>query len=109
MKKLSHPKLQSASLLQIPTLKEVKSPEDLHTWLKQRLYLHYRLGKKTYFPSINIAHSTEDDDSSVETSSDEELLAKRQKEFSIEQKKILQEIVHLKEENKRLLSSSKMW
>ena len=109
VKRFSHPKLQSATLSQIPTLKKIESPEGLYEWLKQRLHMHYRLGKKPYFPSINIAHCTEDDDISLEINCDEELLTKRQREDSAEKKKMIEEIKYLKEENKKLLNSSKMW
>ena len=110
VKKVSHPSLQSASLLQVPTLKNLDSPEELYSWLKERLHLHYRLGKKTYFPSINVAHFAEESDSlSLQEDSDDELLAKRKAEFSAEKQKIVDEISQLREENRKLLSSSKTW
>jgi hypothetical protein len=108
-KRFSHPKLQSAALSKIPTLKNIESSEGLYEWLKQRLHLHYRLGKKPYFPSINIAHCTEDVDASLDLSCDEELLDKIQREESVEKKKMIEEITYLREENNKLLNASKMW
>jgi len=109
VKKVSHPMLQSASLLQIPTLKNMESPEELYHWLKERLHLHYKLGKKTYFPSINVAHFAEGDGSDYfREDSDEEMLGKRNLDLSAH-KKVLEEVKQLKDDNTRLLSSSKMW
>ena len=72
--------------------------------------LHYRLGKKTYFPSINVAHFAEEHDhSGLEEDSDGELLVKRKAEFSAENKKVVEEMNQLRDENRKLLSSSKMW
>ena len=110
VKNVSHPKLQSASLLQIPTLKNMESPEELYRWLKERLQLHYRLGKQPYFPSINVAHFAEEDSiCGLQQDCEEELLAKRQVELAADKKKLEEELSQLREENRKLLSSSKMW
>lgn len=127
-KATTHPQLQSAPVLNIPTFKDIKSAEDLYQWLKKRSELHYKLGQMTYFPRFNIRHFTQEDGAIVEMSCDEELdlftdneedsmndqelltneeelLTKRKTEYSSEKKKMLEEIAHLKEENKKLLGS----
>lgn len=111
VKKISHPKLTSASLLQIPSLRSLESPADLHRWLRERLYLHYQLGKKTYFPTINIAHTDieEEEEDRNKASEDVPLLEKRGLELSVEIEQLENSIARLKVENKRLLSSSRVW
>src|SRR5688572_22231963 len=48
VKRSSHPMIQSCSILKIPSLRNSTSYEQLYRWLKERLRLHARLGKKTY-------------------------------------------------------------
>ena len=108
VKKISHPAIQSASVLKIPSLRNVTSPEEFYEWLRDRLVLHQKLGKKLYFPSINMAHfNTEDEGEDQEDTG--EMLNKRVEELSQEQKKTQVEIKRLKDHNHQLLSSSKSW
>ena len=109
VKRTSHPKLQSASVLKIPTLKFASTHEDLYRWLKDRLRLHHRLGKKTFFPSINTSHFNEEDDYSEDVSDEPECLGKRFDKNCHELEHARQEISKLKDENQRLLNSSKVW
>ena len=108
VKKISHPPLQSASVLKIPSLRKTSSPEDLYDWLRERLEIHQRLGKKLYFPSINMSHFTSDEEIEEDTEP-EELLCKRYSELAEEKKKVEEQIEKLKEDNKKLLCSSKNW
>ena len=103
VKKISHPTLQSASVLKIPSLRNTTSPEALHRWLRERLTVHHNLGKKKlYFPSINIAHFDSEEDEEEDIGESAELLAKRCVAVS-------EENHQLREQNKQLLFSSKSW
>ena len=110
IKRLSHPPLQSASVLKIPSLRNADSPEALYEWLRERLTMHYKLGKKLYFPSINIAHFNSEEDETDEDSKDQkEYLCKRVEQLSEEKVKTQEEIKQLREDNNRLQNSSKTW
>ena len=107
VKRLSHPPLQSASVLKIPSLRNVESPEALYEWLRERLIMHYSLGKKVFFPSINIAHFDSEENKTDEDQ--KELLCKRVEQLSEEKLKTEQEVRQLREDNNKLLHSSKSW
>ena len=110
VKRLSHPSLQSASVLKIPSLRRADSPEDLYEWLRSRMIVQYNLGQKVYFPTINTAHfSSGDDDTEDEEQQSSEFLGKRMKELNEEKLKTEQEMNQLKEENNRLLGASRSW
>ena len=111
VKRFSHPHLQSASVLKIPSLRKVSSPEELYDWLIERMIMHRRLGKKLYFPSINVAHHSPEDeeDTTEEAKEPESFLTKREAQMSQDDNSIFKELEHLREDNKRLLSSSKAW
>ena len=110
VKRHSHPPLQSASVLKIPTLRNTTTPEALHQWIRERLKVHSRLGKILYFPSINVAHFHSEEDSAPEDLYDTvEMLSKRNEILIEENEKISTEIKALREENKKLLASSKCW
>ena len=109
VKKMSHPSIQSASVLKIPSLRNGSSHEELYRWLKERLRVHGRLGKKTYFPSINTAHFDDDDEHCEDKTEDMELLGKRFANTLHELDKARDEIHRLQEDNKKLLSASKSW
>ena len=87
-----------------------RSPEELHRWLKERYKVHKQLGLKTYFPSINIAHS---DIEEVVCHGDYcnslETLGKRNQILSYENQKSNEELTVLREENRRLLGAVKRW
>ena len=55
--RISHPLIQSASVLKIPSLRKVNSPEELYDWPRERMMVHLKLEKKLYFPSINMPTS----------------------------------------------------
>ena len=110
-KKAGHPELQSASVLKIPTLRSVENPEDLYEWIRNRMEIHNRIGKKPLFPSINTYHSSqnEQEKTEVEEGVEKEYLVKRFEELAIKQKESQEKINQLIEDNKRLLASSKNW
>lgn len=77
VKKASHPTIQSASVLKIPSLKSSADPDDLYRWLKNRLRAHHKLELKTYFPTINTAHFTSEADYNDDSDEQLEVLGKR--------------------------------
>ena len=110
VKRLSHPALQSVSVLKISTLKNASSADDLYNWIRSRMLIHYNLGQKIYFPTINTAHfSSQDDDTGADQVEPAELLGKRTQELTAELQKTEQEMTKLREENSRLLLSSRTW
>ena len=109
VKKDSHPSIQSASILKIPSLKMADSHDALYRWLKNRLKIHHNFGQKTYFPSINTAHFNEEDQEFDDPFEKAEVLGKRMAEISHQLEKTREETNKLKEENRRLLLSSKTW
>ena len=109
IKKDSHPVIQSASVLKIPSLKHSNSHEELYRWLKRRLKVHHQLGKTTYFPSINSPHFNEEDDSSEGAYEQLEFLGKRYNTAVTELDQLRQENENLKEENQRLAKASASW
>lgn len=109
VKKDSHPSIQSASILKIPSLKIADSHEALYIWLKNRLKIHHNMGQKTFFPSINSAHFNEEDDEFNDPFEKAEVLSKRIVDMAQELEKTRAESMKIKEENKRLLHSSKTW
>ena len=109
VKRSSHPLIQSCSVLKILSLKNSSSHEQLYYWLKDRLRLHTRLGKKTYFPSINVAHFNEEKEFEDDLEEETDILGKRYDTALLELDKVREENCKLKEENKRLLSASKSW
>jgi hypothetical protein len=110
IKRLSHPPLQSASVLKIPSLRKADSPEDLYEWLRGRMLIHHSLGQKIYFPSINTAHfSLEEEEAEEDQQESPEFLGKRVEQLTEELLKTEQELTQLREENNRLQSSSRNW
>lgn len=109
IKRESHPKIQSASILKIPSLRTADTHEALYKWLKNRLKIHHKMGQKTYFPSINTAHFNEDDSEFDDPFEKAEVLGKRMAVMAQELEKTRTDINKLRDENKRLLHSSKTW
>lgn len=105
LKRLSHPPLQSVSILRIPSLRNATCPEELFEWLKARMIQHCHLGQPIYFPSINIAHFSSQQDS-LESA---EFLGKRVERLTEELLKTELEVGKMKDENSRLLNSTKLW
>ena len=109
VKKSSHPSLQSASVLKIPSLKTSAGADDLYRWLKNRLRAHHKLELKTFFPTINTAHFTTDADYNEDSDDQLEMLGKRCNKAVEELTKARDEIDRLKQDNKALHSSTKNW
>lgn len=109
IKKNSHPPLQSASVLKIPSLRSSGSHQELYRWLKERLRFHQRMGKKTFFPTINTAHYDDDDDEYEDPEEKIQMLSKRCEQMVVELEKTKQEMELVRESNKRLVQSSKSW
>lgn len=107
-KKSGHSDLQSASILRMPSLKTVSSPEELYKWLLDKLKYHHKLGRRLVFPAINRYHCE------LESPHDElerqiELLSKRCESQSKQLEDLHQENVRLRSDNQRLLESSQSW
>jgi hypothetical protein len=109
IKKHSHPSLQSASVLKIPSLRHATSPDTLYHWLRDRLAMHERLGKKLYFPSINVAHFHSEDDESDNLYDAVKMLNKRNDQLAEENLGMERQLKASKDENKKLLGSVKSW
>ena len=105
LKRLSHPQMQAISIMRIPALRNANSPEELFEWLKSRMIQHANLGLQIHFPTINVAHFVSQDDS-LESA---EFLGKRVDKLTEELLKAELEVGKVKEENSKLLSSSKHW
>ena len=109
-KKAGHPELQSASLLKIPTLRNVESPEGLYEWIRNRMEIHSRIGRRPVFPSINNYHSGQIEQEETEVEEEKrEYLSKRFEELTSKQREALEKIRQLTEDNNKLLASSKSW
>lgn len=108
-KRISHPSIQSASVLKIPAIRYSSCHEDLYRWLKARLKLHHRLGNKTYFPSINTAHITTDDDIDDDPEDQLEMLGKRCTKLLEDLFKAQQENDKLKKENMMMMKATQNW
>ena len=109
VKRLSHPSLQSASVLKIPSLRHATSPDTLYYWLRDRLAMHERLGKKLYFPSINVAHFHSEDDESDNLYDAVRMLNKRNDELAEEIVELERQLKASKEENRKMQGAVKSW
>lgn len=109
LKKSSHPAIQSVSVLKIPTLKHSTDHEGLYRWLKARLRTNHRLEMKTYFPTINSAHFSFEEDYEEDPEEQVELLGKRLNKTMDELTQAKQDIDKLRLDNKVLVSSSQNW
>lgn len=108
-KKDSHPPIQTASILKVPGLRYAHNHMELYKWLRDRLTDQYRLGKKVYFPTVNTAHYTQDDDDGPDPYEQVRMLCKRVSDLTKEFDKHLDEVHRLREENKSLLQAKKHW
>jgi len=107
-KKAGHPKVESTSVLRISSLRNIGSDKNLFDWIMSRLTAHKRMGRKTFFPSINKYHTEECED--FETNSEETLaLAKRFSRLEEEYNQARKTLDNLKKDNQSLLSSSRNW
>ena len=109
IKRSTHSVIQSASVLMIPKLNIASNPEELYRWLKERLRVHNLHGRRTYFPSINVAHFNDDEDIHKDRRDEMETLGKRYSTTLLELEKGREELSRLKEDNQRLLAASKSW
>jgi hypothetical protein len=108
--KNTHPPLQSASVLKIPELKRITSPDELYDWLRSKMIEHQRLGRRPIFPSINTPHIEHDtEEQEAEGFESAELLNKRCCDLLELQKNFEEKIRQLTEDNHRLLAASKSW
>lgn len=109
-KRWDHPALESRSISKIPSLKVVTTEEQFYSWLREQMQERQKTGKTLVFPTINSPHFSVPDslDDRLRTP-DSSFLRKRCLELSHEKAEVQSEIDRLKEENKRLLSSSKNW
>lgn len=108
--KRTHLPLQAASVLKIPSLRKAKSPEDLYNWIRERMLVHQRLGRKPVFPSINTHHvELDQEETEAEMSQCSELLQRVYKDLFDLQKRSEERIKQLSEDNQRLLAASKSW
>ena len=110
VKRHSHPPLQSVSVLKMPSMMSLDSPEAFHLWIRQRLKLRQRSDQPLYFPSINTAHFGDNSNEEDEGMEDKvESLGKRVELLSLMHEKAHQELLALREQNTRLLASSRDW
>ena len=110
VKRHSHPPLQSASILKIPSLRAASSPEELYSWVRDKLLESQRLGRRPRFPSINTPHIELDtDETEVECMQSADLLKKRCRDLLLMQKTFEKRVKQLTDDNQRLLASSKSW
>ena len=109
-KNSSHPPLQSAYILKIPTLRTVTSPEELCSWLKNRMKVHRNEGRKALFPGMNRHHSAISEDKLVVGREEQLELLKNKYENLLREKVLFEKkIEKLKDDNSRLQASSKSW
>ena len=107
-KKANHRPLESSSILRIPTLKTVTSPEGLYKWLLSKAKSHRQAGRQTLFPAINRLHEDHDDEDDL-GQHHVVYLAKRTEDLAKELHSSHKTIETLTAENKKLLVSSKTW
>lgn len=110
VKRNSHPPLQSASILKIPSLRNAKSPEELYSWLREKIFESQRLGKRPLFPSINTPHmELDEEEAEIECLQSADLLKKKCRDHFQLQKEFEKKVKQLTEDNQRLLAASKSW
>lgn len=108
-KKSGHPGLQSASVLRIPTLRAVESPEGLCKWLLEKARSQESQGIKPLFPKINRTHLSRDTPEEDVTHQRFAYLNKRAERLQEELETANRLLQVMAAENKRLLDSSRNW
>ena len=102
--------MESASIMQIPSLRVATGPQDLYNWLLDIAKERAKLGEKILFPSINRYHI---DKSELELFSDDEedqsMLQKRVTQLEAENGALRDEVQRLKRANQSMLNSTKNW
>ena len=108
-KNAGHPALQSCPLSKIPSFRDVNSAEDLYQWLLRRLTASDKLGQRCLFPALNREHVESFDLEVMNRESEIEQLRKRLEQMSQSESALNKQLTSLKEENQKLLHSSKSW
>lgn len=108
-KRSGHRELESASVLRIPSLRSVKTPEDFFKWLLDKIKTHERLGRKTIYPAINKLHVEEEEPEEEECYRQTSMLAKRCAILQEENNGARNTIEQLVRDNSRLRESSRSW
>lgn len=103
----NHKPLESASVLRIPSFRNLVTHDDFYKWILEKIKVHQKLGRKAIFPSINKHHIEEES----EMAEEEEVvaLAKRCQRLGDELYVAQTAIDRLTKDNKRLLDSSINW
>ena len=108
-KRSGHPSEMTVSVHRLPELKRCGKESDLIQWLCDKIKQQYSNGKTPYFPSINSFHSEMPANSQFDNSPERESLGKRYRDLEKEVLLIVIQIEDLKQENRKLLSSSQNW
>lgn len=103
----NHKPLESASVLRIPSFRNLVTHDDFYKWILDKIKVHEKLGRKAVFPSINKHHIEEESEAAEE----EEVvtLSKRCQRLGDELYVAQNAIDKLTKDNKRLLDSSINW
>jgi hypothetical protein len=104
-----HPPLQTRSILQISSFKEVASAEDFYQWLLGVLQRNHDYGQTTYFPGINRYHLTDQNMDQEEDDEDGVCLQKRLLEMKGSMERYGDKLRDLSLVNQQLLNSTKSW
>ena len=110
LKTAGHPELQSASVMRIPTFKDIESADGFYKWLLARLEALYCSGRPCYFPALNRYHFDEADTADFDQEQSElGYLRKRCDLLQEEHRSLKVTIDQLLSESKALLCSTKHW
>src|SRR3990167_5572424 len=55
-KRANHKPLESASVLRIPSFKNLHTDDDFYKWIIDKIKVHEKIGRRAVFPSINKHH-----------------------------------------------------
>ena len=108
-KNAGHPLLQTSPVSKIPTFRDINNAENLYQWLLCRLNQSIKLGQRCLFPALNREHVENFDLEVINRDNEIEMLRKRVEEMSQIETKLNKQLSSLREENQRLLHSSKSW
>lgn len=108
-KNAGHPSLQTCPISKIPSFRDVNSAEDLYQWLLRRLNDSIKLGHRCLFPALNREHVESFDQEVLNREQEIEMLRKRLEQMTQMESSLNKQLVSLKEENQKLLHSTKSW
>mgnify|MGYP000382023965 CR=1 FL=1 len=113
-RKYDHPEAYSTSILKMPSLKQLTSEDELHSWIRNKMQEHIKEGRTPVFPTVNTPHiettlAREDGLQCSPKTPDSQFLRKRCFELSQEKVDIQKRVDQLTEDNLRLQASSKSW